>query len=135
MDTWTDSAPYAAVFAVTLLWPPVMYAILDLKSKRSPMRVGVVAVHFVWSMTSTAWVTMSFFDWITAYSGGGRIALQMLFAVAMVTTACLFFTWLLMIIRNSGSKTTESTTPKAFPDMTWVPSPATRDRVEPVSAR
>ncbi|MBM7245081.1 hypothetical protein HQO38_20065 [Rhodococcus fascians] len=135
MDTWTVSAPYAAVFAVTLLWPPVMYAILDLKSKRSPIRVGVVTVHFVWSLTSTAWVTMSFFDWITAYSGGGRIALQMLFVVAIVTTACFFFTWLFTIIRNSGSKTSESTKTTKFPDMTWVPPSATRDRVEPVSAR
>lgn len=123
MDIWNESAPYTGYFAAWLMWPALFYAEHDLRNHRSVLRTGAVVFQFAFTCAFSAWIGMSFYEWLTGWREGAKLFWSATFSLVIVAGASfLAIAPTIEGVRTVVEKRRERRRAAQFVGLTWVPS-------------
>lgn len=122
MDIWNESAPYTGYFAAWLMWPALFYAIHDLRNHRSVLRTGAVAFQFAFTCAFSAWIGMSFYEWLTGWRDGAELFWAATFSLVVVAGFSFGVMGpIIEAVRSMIAERCERRKEIRFTGLTWVP--------------
>jgi hypothetical protein len=123
MDIWNESAPYAGYFAAWLMWPALFYAVHDLRNHRSVLRTGVVVFQFAFTCAFSAWIGMSFYEWLTGWRDGLKLFWSATLSLVVVAGASfLAIAPTIEAVRSTIEGRRERRRTAQFSGLTWIPA-------------
>lgn len=122
-DIFNESAPYTGYFAAWLMWPALFDAVHDLRNHRSVLRTGVVVSQFFFTCAFSAWISMSFYEWLTGWTDGGKLFWSATVSLVIVAGASfLAIAPTIEVLRTTMQTRRERRRDPRFDGLTWIPS-------------